>query len=137
MSPANLGPDHAIEIAAAVIEHHGRYLIARRHDHAVLGGFWEFPGGKRRVDESIEDCVRREVREEVGVEVAVGDLIERVVHPYPHGTVDITFLNATLVSGEPVARGCAEIRWVAPERLPAYRFPPANDTVIQRLAGGY
>jgi mutator protein MutT len=103
----------------------------------VLGGFWEFPGGKRRGAESIEDCVRREVREEVGLEVAVGDLIERVVHPYPHGTVDITFLNATLVSGEPVARGCAEIRWITPEEFPAYRFPPANDTVIQRLVGGY
>lgn len=118
-----------------MITNHGRYLIARRPDHAVLGGFWEFPGGKRRVDESIEECVRREVREEVGVEVAVGDLIERVVHRYPHGTVDITFLNATLVSGEPVARGCTEIRWVTPEDLPAYRFPPANDSVIRRLAG--
>ena len=121
------------EIAAAVIEDHGRYLIARRRDDAVLGGYWEFPGGKRRPNESLEACVRREVQEELGVEIVVGELIERVVHRYPHGTVDIRFFRGTLVHGEPAARGCAEIRWVTPAELCAYRFPPANEPLIRRL----
>jgi mutator protein MutT len=135
VSPANPIPAHAIEIAAAVIENRGRYLIARRPDHAVLGGFWEFPGGKRRPDEPIEACVRREVREEIGVDIAVGDVIERAIHQYAHGTVDITFFSGSLVHGEPVARGCSEIRWVTRSELQAYRFPPANDALIRRLAG--
>ncbi|MFZ5863394.1 MAG: (deoxy)nucleoside triphosphate pyrophosphohydrolase [Nitrospirota bacterium] len=135
MPPESPGPPPAVNIAAAVIENRGRYLIARRRDDAVLGGYWEFPGGKRRRDESIEDCVRREVREEMGVDIAVGEVIEHVVHHYPHGVMDITFLSGTLLRGEPVARGCAELRWVTPSELPAYRFPPANNALIRRLAG--
>jgi mutator protein MutT len=118
-----------------VIEDHGRYLIARRHDQVALGGYWEFPGGKRRHDETIAACVRREVQEEVGIAIAVGDVIERVIYRYSHGTVDITFVHGTLVHGEPIARSCSEIRWVAPSELRAYRFPPANDALIRRLAG--
>jgi mutator protein MutT len=123
------------EIAAAVIADHGRYLIARRRDDVVLGGYWEFPGGKRRPHESLEDCVRREVHEELGVEIVVGELIERVVHRYPHGTVDLRFFRGTLVQGEPAALGCAEIRWVTPADLHTYRFPPANEPLIRRLVG--
>jgi mutator protein MutT len=118
-----------------VIEGRGRYLIARRPDHAVLGGYWEFPGGKRRPDETIAACVHREVQEEVGIDIAVGAVIERAIHQYPHGTVNITFFSGSLVRGEPVARGCSEIRWVTPSELRAYRFPPANDALIRRLAG--
>ena len=135
MSPANPGFDRAIEIAAAVIKDRGRYLIARRHDHVVLGGYWEFPGGKRRPDEPIETCVRREVQEDVGVDIEVGAVIDRAIHQYAHGTVDITFFSGSLVRGEPVARGCSEIRWVTPSELRAYQFPPANDALIRRLAG--
>jgi mutator protein MutT len=118
-----------------VIKDRGRYLIARRHDHAVLGGYWEFPGGKRRPNEAIASCVRREVQEEVGIDIEVGDVIDRAIHHYAHGTVDITFLSGTLVRGEPVARGCSEIRWVTPSELWAYQFPPANHALIRRLAG--
>ncbi|MFZ5876835.1 MAG: (deoxy)nucleoside triphosphate pyrophosphohydrolase [Nitrospirota bacterium] len=135
MSPANPEPRPAVEVAAAVIVDRGRYLIARRRDDAVLGGYWEFPGGKRRPHETIAACLRREVREEVGVDIAVGEVIEHVVHQYPHGTVDITFVRGTLAQGEPAARGCAEVRWVTPSELPAHRFPSANDALIRRLSG--
>jgi mutator protein MutT len=134
---AHTDADHAgVEIAAAVIEDRGRYLIARRHDDAVLGGYWEFPGGKRRADESLDACLRREVHEELGVEIVVGELIERVVHRYPHGTVDIRFFHGTLAHGAPAALGCAEIRWVTPADLHTYRFPPANEPLIRRLGHG-
>lgn len=135
MSRASHATDPPRDIAAAVIQDRGRYLIARRRDDAVLGGYWEFPGGKLRPGESADACLRREVEEEVGVEIAVGELLERVVHRYPHGTVDIKFFRGTLLRGEPSPRSCAETRWVTASELRAYRFPPANDALIRRLSG--
>lgn len=125
----------AVEIAAGVIEERGRYLIARRPDHAVLGGYWEFPGGKRRPDESLVACLLREVDEEVGLAIEAGEVIERVTHRYPHGVVEISFFRGTITSGTPRARGCAEIRWVPAAELIQYVFPPANHALIHRLSG--
>lgn len=133
MAPADAHPA-AAEIAAAVIEDHGRLLIARRRDDAVLGGYWEFPGGKRRSGESLVACLLREVAEEVGVAIVVGELIERVIHHYPHGPVDISFFRCALTSGTPITRHGDEIRWVLASELPTYRFPPANQALIDRLA---
>jgi mutator protein MutT len=123
-----------VEIAAVVLEDHGRLLIARRLNHAVLGGYWEFPGGKRRPREPLLACLRREVDEEIGVAIQVGDVLARVAHRYPHGRVNITFFRGVVTSGTPTPRGCAEVRWVAPSELSQYRFPPANQTLIQRLS---
>jgi mutator protein MutT len=134
MTPTDADPT-PVEIAAAVIEDRGRLLIARRWDDAVLGGYWEFPGGKRRPGESLIACLLREVDEEVGVAIEVGDVIERVAHRYPHGLVEISFFRGALTSGTPQARGCAEVRWVSAFELPQYRFPPANRSLVQRLAG--
>ena len=133
MNPADADPV-PVEIAAAVIEDQGRLLIARRWDDAVLGGYWEFPGGKRRPGESLIACVLREVDEEIGVAIEVGDVIERVAHRYPHGLVEISFFRGALSSGKPTARGCAEVRWVSASELSQYRFPPANQALIRRLA---
>jgi putative oxidoreductase len=94
-------PVPTVDVAAALIEQDGRYLIARRRDDAVLGGFWEFPGGKRRTGESLQACLVREVREELGVEVTVGELWERVVHAYPHATVALYVFQGILVGGVP------------------------------------
>ncbi len=133
MAPGSRKPAPVVEVAAALIEHNGRYLIARRRDDAALGGFWEFPGGKRKSGESLEACLQREVREEVGVEVAIVSPCDRGVHAYPHATVDIRFYRCVLTAGEPRALGCAELRWVAPHELAEVRFPPANAALIRRL----
>ncbi len=128
-------PAAPVEIAVAVIEDRGRFLIARRPDHVVLGGYWEFPGGKRQPGEPLLACLAREVREEIGVEIAAPELLDRVVCDYPHGVVDIRFFRCRLESGTPRPVGCAEVRWVGVDELAAYRFPPANASVIRRLAG--
>lgn len=132
MTPTDADP---VEIAAAVLEDHGRLLIALRRDDAVMGGYWEFPGGKRRPGETLIACLHREVDEEIGVAIRVGDVIERVSHHYPHGPVDITFFRGVVSSGSPTARGCAEVRWVSPSELVQYPFPPANQALIRRLTG--
>ena len=127
-------PAVPVEIAAAVIEDRGRFLIARRPDHVALGGYWEFPGGKRRAGVPLLACLAREVHEEVGIEIDAAEPLDRVVYAYPHGVVDISFFQCRLKAGTPRPLGCAEVRWASGPDLAAYRFPPANASVIRRLA---
>ena len=67
----------SIEVAAALVFRNGKLLIAQRHAKAHLGGLWEFPGGKRHAEETFEECLVREIREELGVEISVGELMPR------------------------------------------------------------
>lgn len=135
MPEPSAAPGPPVEVAAGVIEDQGRVLLARRPEGGVLGGFWEFPGGKRRPHESFEGCLVRELREEIEVDITVGPLIERVLYRYPHATVEIHFFRATVDRGLPRPDGCAEVRWVPLRDLPDYRVPPANEALIKRLAG--
>ena len=122
------------EIAAAVIRRRdGRVLIARRPAGGALAGFWEFPGGKREPGESIAAACRREIREELGIGIAVGRRIALVRHAYPHATVAIHFLACRSRGGRPRTIGCSAWRWVRPGDLSRYDFPPANRGVVDRL----
>lgn len=135
--PHDLSPSDPplVEIAAAVIERGGRYLIARRPDHAVFGGYWEFPGGKRAAGETLDDCLRREVLEETGMRISSARLIQRTGYRYPHAVVDIHFYRCSVAAGDPRPSG-VEIRWVSPDRLGDFRFPPANADLLRLLATG-
>src|SRR5947209_16154187 len=86
-------PHHSIEVAAGLVFRDGKLLITQRRADAHLGGLWEFPGGKREQDETFEECLRRELREELGVEVIVGELFESVTHAYPEKTVQLKFFR--------------------------------------------
>lgn len=127
-------PPIPVEVAAAVIERDGRYLIARRRAGTTLAGYWEFPGGKREGDESLEDCVRREVKEETGLCVKEATPIDRQRYSYPHALVDISFFHCTVEPGEPRPIGGGELRWASREHLSQLEFPPANRVVLHRLA---
>jgi len=72
-----------VEVAAALVFREGKLLISQRHPDAHLGGLWEFPGGKREPDESFAQCLVRELREKLGIEVDVGPVWESVTHAYP------------------------------------------------------
>lgn len=133
MTPAPAPP---IAVAAGVIVQDGRVLIAQRAATAHLGGLWEFPGGKRRAGETPEDCVAREIAEELGVTVRVGPRIAERVHAYPDRTVHLCFYVCEITSGLPVARGCAAFAWVAPAELKRYPFPEANAWLVDGLAAG-
>ena len=125
----------AIDVAAALIFRDGRLLITQRHAEAHLGGLWEFPGGKREADESFKDCLVRELREELGVEVEVGELLEEVTHAYPEKTVRLRFFLCHWIKHEPQPLGCAALRWVRREELKDYPFPAADARLLGKLAG--
>jgi len=82
-----------IEVSAALIFRDGKLLITRRHAKSHLGGLWEFPGGKREAGETFEQCLVREIREELGVEISVGELFEEVSHAYSEKSVHLKFFH--------------------------------------------
>jgi mutator protein MutT len=121
-------------VAAAIIERNGRYLIAQRRRESMHGGEWEFPGGKREAGETLEECLRREVREELGVDVAVKELEQVIRHVSDYGWVELHFFRCALTKGEPDTLGCQALRWVLPAELTGYAFPPANRLLIEALS---
>jgi 8-oxo-dGTP diphosphatase len=122
-----------VEVAAGLIERDGRYLIAKRKMGTHLAGFWEFPGGKREAEESLEDCLRRELREELAVEIREPVPYRTIQHAYPDKTVELHFFRCSIASGEPRALGCEMVTWVTPEEMSGYEFPPADRPVIDAL----
>ena len=121
-----------IVVTAAVIEYEGRYLVTRRQRGVHLEGYWEFPGGKCEPGESLADCLRRELQEELGADAAIGEEIFTVTHDYAEKSVELHFLACRL-TGEPTPLLEQEMRWVAREDLRTLKFPPADDELIALL----
>jgi len=122
-----------LQVAAAVIEHHGRYLITRREAGVHLAGYWEFPGGKREANETFEACACREVFEEVGIEITAPKPLMVTRYDYPDKSVELHFFTCSLYQGDPQPLGCVDFRWVRPEELAEYAFPPADGPVVAHL----
>ena len=124
-----------IEVAAALIrDRDGRYLITQRRHGSHLAGLWEFPGGKLEAGESAEGALRRELTEELGATFSVGKLAETVRWEYPDRTVVLHFYDCRVESGVIEPREGQAMAWVEAARLGAYDFPPADRTLIERLA---
>jgi mutator protein MutT len=124
---------NVIEVAAGLIRQKGRYLIARRKQGVHLAGFWEFPGGKRETDESLVECLQRELFEELGVRIDLPIPYRIVRHNYPEKTVELHFFRCAIEEGMPAPVDCAEIRWVLPEELTQFEFPQADQVIIEAL----
>jgi mutator protein MutT len=122
-----------IDVAAGLVFREGKLLIARRHPEAHLGGLWEFPGGKREPGESFEACLARELREELGIEAAVGELVESLTHEYPGKIVHLQFYRCLWKEREPQALGCADFAWVGAAELRNYPFPAADERLLEKL----
>ena len=120
-------------VTAAVIERDGRVLIAKRKNGWRFAGKWEFPGGKIEPNETPEECLRRELREELGIETEIGNFFCSSTYAYPHATVQLLVYRAFHVSGEYTLYDHQEIRWVLPEDLLQYDFPEADNLVIEKL----
>jgi len=116
-----------------LIFHAGKLLIAERPAKSHLGGLWEFPGGKRKPDETFEQCLVREIREELGVEISVGKLFESVTHAYPEKTVHLKFFVCRLTGGEPKPLGCEAVKWAGKSELGDFEFPAADARLLLKL----
>ncbi|PSB29555.1 A/G-specific adenine glycosylase [Stenomitos frigidus] len=124
-------------IGVAVIwNDQGQILIDRRRQEGLLGGLWEFPGGKVEPGETVEACIQREIREELGIEITVGDHLIVVDHAYSHFRVTLNVHHCRHVSGEPQAIECDEVRWVTLTDIDQYPFPKANVQIIEALRHG-
>jgi len=118
---------------AAIWNDRGQLLIDRRPQKGLLGGLWEFPGGKIEPGETVEACIRREIREELGIEIEVGESLTTVEHAYTHFRVTLHVHHCRYLSGEPQPIECDEVRWVSPAELDQFPFPKANVKIIEAL----
>lgn len=123
-----------IEVSAGVICAEGRFLITQRRPAGHLALLWEFPGGKREPQESWEECLRREMLEELGVDVTVGAWLDAVTHEYEDRDIHLRFFRCALDRGTPVALDCHDLRWVRPRDLADFAFPPADAELVRWLA---
>ena len=122
------------QIGVAVIWNaQSQILIDRRRQTGLLGGLWEFPGGKLEPDETIEQCIQREIREELGIEITVGEPLITLDHAYSHFHVTLNVHHCRYRSGEPQPLECDELRWVAVSELEQFAFPAANVKIIQAI----
>lgn len=121
-----------IVVAAAVIERPTGFLLTRRVAGTHLEGCWEFPGGKCEPAEGLEDCLRRELREELALEVIVGDCVCVTRHDYPERRVELHFFRCEAVN-DPTPLLGQEMRWVGASELESLDVPAADAEIIERL----
>ena len=121
-----------ILVAAAVIEQDGAFLVTRRQEGVHLAGHWEFPGGKCDPGETLEGCMIRELREELGLSATVGEELLTTTHEYSDRRVELHFFRC-LTSGTPNPQQGQEMRWVPRGELDRLTFPPADRALLRLL----
>ncbi|MCE3233873.1 MAG: mutY [Vampirovibrio sp.] len=119
------------DIGVGVIWHNGKILIQQRPAEGLLGGLWEFPGGKQEPDEAINETILREIREELELDVTVRELITTVKHAYSHFKITLHAYHCDYISGTPQPKACDAWQWVTPDELSQFAFPKANKTVLE------
>jgi len=122
-----------VTVTAAVIRRGGKVLIARRPAQGLLGGMWEFPGGKQKDEEDLRACLQREIDEELGVEIIVGAQIGKYQHAYTHFRVTLYAFWCTLQRGEPSPIQVEQVRWVFPNELSQYPMGKIDRQISQIL----
>jgi mutator protein MutT len=122
-------------VVAAIVERDGSLLVTRRLEGTHLAGLWEFPGGKCEPSETHEDCLRRELREEIGVEAEVDEEIFMTEHAYAERTVRLHFRRCR-ISGDPQPLLGQQIRWISRAELAQLPFPEADAELIRKLEVG-
>ncbi len=128
-------PAPLVVVTAAIVERDGRFLVSRRPPGVHLEGLWEFPGGKCDPGESLQACLERELREELGAAARIGDEVMDVAHAYPERIVELHFFRCELLEDPRPLLG-QELRWVSREGLAQLSFPPADAELIERLRSG-
>ncbi len=122
-----------VDVAAGIIWKGSELLISKRPRGSHLGGLWEFPGGKLKEGESLKECLRREILEELGLCVNVSNVVLSMDHEYEHKKVSLHFFDCLWKGGKPRALGCEEFRWITPACISTFQFPPPDLQVVQLI----
>ncbi len=120
-------------VTAAIISKNGKYLVAKRKAGGVVGGKWEFPGGKKEFGESLQECLRRELREELGIEAQVGVIFDECMHNYKSGKLKLFAYNINKYAGKIQLNEHDEIKWVTITELNEYQFIGNDVPIIKKL----
>ena len=127
-----------IRVTAAIIESDDKILIAqRKSEDDIFGGLWEFPGGKIENGETPEECMARELMEELEIKVEVGTLITSNKHRYPNGIFELLAFRVKHICGNFVLNDHDEIKWITIDEISDFEFPPANTPIINYLKNSY
>ncbi|MFN6470548.1 MAG: 8-oxo-dGTP diphosphatase MutT [Nostoc sp. SerVER01] len=124
---------HKIIGVAVIWNDEKQILIDRRRPEGAMGGLWEFPGGKIEPGETIQECIQREIYEELAIAIEVGEHLITIDHTYTDLRVTLTVHQCRHVTGIPQPLECDEIRWVSLEELEKFSFPKANIQIIDAL----
>jgi mutator protein MutT len=122
--------ERGLVVTAALIERGGKVLLTRRMEADEHGGLWEFPGGAVEEGEGLRECLARELREELGIEVEVGEEVASVSHDYGDVEVELHLLRAWIRRGEPRPLGCAGIRWASLAEAGTLSLAPADRKLL-------
>lgn len=122
-----------VDVVIAVVVRGGSVLICQRRSDDPLGGYWEFPGGKREPGESNEQCLARELMEELAIEARPAEALAPIEHDYPHLRVRLHPYWCEHLAGDPQPLAAQQIAWVTADDLSSYRFLPANADLIRSI----
>jgi mutator protein MutT len=123
-------PKPHFHVTAGLILRDGRLLLTKRPEGKHLAGFWEFPGGKQEEKETLEACLEREIKEELGMEVHAEKHLLTIDHDYEGQSISLHLFECDEVRGDPKPLESPEIRWVLPEELSRYRLPPPDLEIL-------
>ncbi|UCD88495.1 MAG: (deoxy)nucleoside triphosphate pyrophosphohydrolase [Desulfobacterales bacterium] len=125
-----------IRVTAAIMVNDGMMLIAKRKPTARLPNLWELPGGKVEPNETPEECLKRELREEFDIDVTVGENLGSNIHTYDFGTIELMAFRANWDDGNLILRDHEEIRWAFTHELDQFDFAPADQPFVDKLLRG-
>ena len=123
----------SIKVTGAIIQKDNKFLIGRRGPNEKSPGLWEFPGGKIENGESPQECIKRELKEELNIDADIGELYSRYKYDYPHISYELFFFKVVRYSGEMSISVHDKLRWEKLENFNKYKFLPGDGPVIEAL----
>ena len=120
-------------VAIGVIWNKNKILVSKRKNEGMLGGLWEFPGGKLKLKETAQQCVIREIKEELDVDVLPVNFIDSINHSYSHFSITLNAYHCKYIKGSPRALGCSEFRWIHPNHLKLLAFPVSSQKIFNKI----
>ena len=121
------------EVTAAIIIDKNKILIAQRGSNEKLAGKWEFPGGKIELGETPQECLKREIKEELEVDIAVGNYLGESIYTYPNGEIKLIAYFATILDGDIKLSVHDKVEWITISQIDKYDFAPADIPFIEKL----